>query len=269
MEHILDEENRRLADYIYNDLNPEELVAFEREMSNDPELSETYVLNKQVIDYLRAKIQLEELRSDPHLENAEKLADMAFENVSDVETQPQVIPVDRKRKKIRSLTFATAIAASVAILITLGIPSRIDQDLLYDRYYEPLEASDYSQRGVSNVAYGNIAMGINNYLDGDYGQSIEQFSQLDPDPNLQSEVQFFSALSYQGLGQYENAQKIFESLLNKDSRYHLETLWYLALCCMKAGEFDEADLYLGQLEKYDGMYQKDAQSLRKKIRRLK
>ena len=268
MEHKLDN-NRRLADYLYNDLSPEELVEFEGEISADPELSEAYELNKQVKDYLQTKIQLEEMRSDPMLEDAENLANMAFDMVSDDKEQHQAIPIDRKRSRIRSLTFAAAIAASVAILITLGIPSLMNQDQLYDRYYEPLEASDYSQRGEPNVEYGSIALGINSYLDRNYGQSIELFSQLDSDPTFQSEVQFFSALSHLGLGQFENAQKQFESLINSDSRYHLETLWYLSLCCIKAGEFDEADTYLGQLENYDGMYQMDARSLRKKLRRLK
>ena len=262
--------SRRLTDYIYNDLSPEELVEFEREISMDPELSDTYEINKQVKDYLQTKIQLEEMRSDPMLEEAEKWANMAFDVVSgEAEQHLDAIPVDRKRNKIRSLTFGLAIAAGFAILITLGIPSYIDQDQLYDRYYEPLAASDYSQRGESNLAYGSIAVGINSYLDGNYAQSIEQFSQLDTDPVFQTEAQFFSALSQLGLGQYENAQKLFESLINSDSRYHLETLWYLSLCCMKAGEIDEAYTYLGQLEQYEGMYQRDAQSLRKKLRRLK
>jgi hypothetical protein len=269
MEHKLGDENRRLADYIYNDLSPEKLVEFEMELSRNPELSETYVLNKSVIDYLRAKIQLEEMRSDPQLEDAEKLADMVFENASDDLDQQPAIPIDRKRNKIRSLTFAAAIAAGVAILITLGVPSFMDQDLLFDRYYEPLEASDYSQRGVANAAYANLAMGISSYLDGSYKQSIEQFSQLESEPAFQAEVQFFSALSHLGLGQYENAQKLFESLISSDNRYHLETLWYMSLCCMKAGEFDDAYTYLGELEKYEGMYQKDSQSLRRKLRRLK
>ncbi len=116
MEHRLDN-SRRLADYIYNDLSPEELVEFEREISGDPVLSDAYELNKQVKDYLQTKIQLEEMRSDPMLEDAEKLANMAFDMVSGEEEQHQeAIPIDRKRKRIRSLTFAAAIAASVAIL---------------------------------------------------------------------------------------------------------------------------------------------------------
>ena len=78
MEHNY-KRNRRLADYIYNDLSPEEQVEFEMELSNDPELSEYYELNTQVKEYLQTKIQLEEMRSDPMLEDAEKLADLAFQ----------------------------------------------------------------------------------------------------------------------------------------------------------------------------------------------
>lgn len=281
MEHKLDKENRRLADYLYKDLNPEEVVEFEWELSNDPELAESYKLNKQVADYLRAKIQLEELRSDPMLEDAEHLADLAFDLPSEGESLENslenslegvpkpVIPVDHRKNRIRNLTFAAAIAASVAILLTLGIPSGLDQDVLYDRYYMPLEASDYAQRGEANEAYRDIAMGINKYLDGNYDESIEQFRLLAADPVFQAEVQFFTALSHMGLRQYMNAQNIFESLIFSDSRYHPEALWYLSLCCLKAGEIEQASQYLGQLVSYDGMYQKDAQSLRKKIRRLK
>ena len=289
MEHKLDKGNRRLADYIYKDMNPEEIVEFERELSNDPQLSESYQLNKQVSDYLRTKIQLEEMRSDPMLEDAERLADLAFDMPYEGETPEKsveksveesveesdegilnpLISEEGRKNRVRILTFAAAIAAGLAILLTLGIPSRLDQDLLYDRYYLPLEASDYSQRGEASEAYMDIAMGINNYLDGNYVESIEQFRQLASDPLLRSEVLFFSALSHMGLGQYKNAQNIFKSLIISDSRYHLETLWYLSLCCLKAGEFDQASQYLGQLEAFDGMYQKDAQILRKKLRRLK
>ena len=251
MEHNYDK-HRRLADYIYKDMNPEEIVEFERELSNDPQLSESYQLNKQVSDYLRTKIQLEEMRSDPMLEDAERLADLAFDMPYEGESPEKsdegilnpLISEEGRKNRVRILTFAAAIAAGLAILLTLGIPSRLDQDLLYDRYYLPLEASDYSQRGEASEAYMDIAMGINNYLDGNYVESIEQFRQLASDPLLRSEVLFFSALSHMGLGQYKNAQNIFKSLIISDSRYHMETLWYLSLCCLKAGEFDQASQYL-------------------------
>lgn len=268
MEHNY-KRNRRLADYIYNDLSPEEQVEFEMDISNDPELSEYYELNTQVKKYLQAKIQLEEMRSDPMVEDAERLADLAFETESSVPESREPIPIGRKSSRVRKLTIPTAIAASIAILIAIGMQSRFGPDRLYDRYYVALEASDYSQRGASNQAYGNLAIGINSYLDGNYTQTIEQFARLAPDPVYQTEVQYFTALSHMGLEQFEHAQNLFKILNSGDNRYHLETLWYLSLCCLKIGEFDQADQYLGLLENYEGMYQKDAQSLRKKLRRLK
>ena len=268
MEHNYDK-NRRLADYIYNDLSPEAQVEFEMELSENPQLSEYYELNTQVKEYLQAKIQLEEMKSDPLLEDAEKLADLAFDTESGMPDGRETISISRKSNRVRNLTITTAIAACIAILLAIAVPSQVNPDRLYDRYYVALAASDYSQRGESNEVYRDIALGINSYLDGNYTQAIEQFAGLAPDPIYQTEVQYFSALSHMGLEQFEQAQNLFDALNSGDNRYHLETLWYLSLCCLKTGDFDQADQYLEQLEKYQGMYQKDALSLRKNLRRLK
>lgn len=267
MEHKRDRK-RRLADYIYNDMSPEEVVEMEGEISQDPQFSETYQLNMEVKDYLQAKIQLEEMRSDPQLEDAERLADMAFE--SDAPTEVDHKPIPRPgRNRIRNMVFVSAVAASVTILVAVGlVPSIMDQDRLFDRYYTPIEASDYSQRGGANEIYRDVAMGINQYVEGNYRQSIDQFSKLVSDPTIQSEVQFFTALSYLGLGEYRSAENILQSSLDGANRYQAETLWYQSLCLLKTGEFEKADAVLGQLELYDGLYQKDSQTLRKKLRRF-
>jgi len=261
---------RRVADYIYNDLSPEEFVEIEREISMDPQLSESYRLNMQVKDYLQAKLQLEEMRSDPQLENAEMLADVEFDSESRDEQHHELNPVSQSGRRIRNITFAAAIAAAVTIIIAVGIiPSNMDQDRLFDRYYEPMEASDYSQRGEPNEIYRDIANGINNYIDGNYRQSIDQFSELASDPAIRSEVHFFTGLSFLGLGQYQHAQNNLELVVDGNSRYQAETLWYLSLCYLKTGEFEKATVLLGQLEIYDGMYKEDAQTLRKRLRRFK
>ena len=261
--------HRRLADYIYDDLSPEEIVEMETEISRDPQLSESYRLNRQVKDYLQAKIQLEEMRSDPLLEDAEKLADMAFELESMDKKESVTIPFGRKKNRVRILAFTAAIAASVAIIIAIGLPFTLDQDRLFDSYYLPIEASDYSQRGLADEMYRDIAKGINNYMDGNYTQSMEQFNSLASISGFRPEVHFFTGLSYLGLGQYKDAQNSLELVLDGSSRYLPETLWYLSLSHLKTGELEKANELLGQLEEYDGMYKQDAQSLRKKLRRLK
>lgn len=268
MERKLDRD-RRLADYIYNDLSAEEVAEMERELSRDPELSESYLLHAQVKEYLQTKLQLEEMRSDPQLEEAEKLAAMAFETESHPEKEPVSIPSGRQSKRVRNLIVVTAIAAGLAILIAFGIlPSGLNPDRLYDRYYAPLAATDYLQRGGDQEIYKDIARGINHYLDGNYSRSLVQFGMLASDPTVRTEVQFFTALSYLGLGQYEPAQSLLESVVNADSRYQAEALWYLSLQYLKTGNFNQADSLLAHLALYDGLYQKDAHALRKKLRRL-
>ncbi len=269
MEHRLDR-NRKLADYIYNDLDPEEIVEFEREISNDPQLSESYRLNMQVKDYLQAKVQLEEMRSDPQLESAERLANMAFEFEPHDKEGPISIPIDTKRNRFRNMSFVAAIAATVTIIIAVGIiPSDINQDRLFDRYYHPYEASDYTQRSSSNGTYGDIAEGINTYSEEKYNQSIRLFNGIASDAAIRSEVNFYTGLSYLGLGQYIQAQNVLELIVDGSNRYQAETLWYLSLCYLKDGEFEKATTRLEQLETYAGMYKEDAQTLLKKLRRFK
>lgn len=261
--------NRILADYLYNDLDPVEREVLEREMQKNPDFYKSYQLSVEVKDYLLAKIQLEEMRSDPMLENAEKLADLAFDVENHDEEEKATISIGT-RKRNRKIAYALAIAATVAIILSFGIfPASIDQDRLFDRYYEPIEASDFTQRGESNDLYGEIARGINYYVDGDYSQSINQFSDLASNPAIRSEVLFFTALSHLGLGQYQQAQSILEALVDSEIRYQAETLWYLSLSYLKSGELEKSNAYLGQLEIYDGMYKQDAQALGKKLRRFK
>ena len=269
MEQKLDR-NRRLADYIYDDLNPEEIVEMEGEISKDPQLSESYRLNMQVKDYLQAKLQLEDMKRDPQLEDADKLADMAFKFDSHNEQSLASIPANHRRKRIRNMALATAIVASVILIISVVvIPGSNDQDRLFDRYYEPIEASDYRQRGQLNEIYDDVAEGINHYMEGNFNQSIRLFNELISDPTIRPEVEFFTGLSYLGLGQFQRAKNILEIIIDGNSRYLPEAMWYLCLCYLKTGEVEKSVALLGQLKSYDGMYKEDAQSLLKKLRRAR
>jgi hypothetical protein len=155
--------NRKLADYIYNDLSAEETLEMEREISDDPQWADSYRLNVEVKEYLQAKLQLEEMRSDPQLEDAQQLADLAFASEPDrTEVEQPTISrsranVPRKRRTLR-LTMVTALAASIALVLAFGIlPSQLNEDRMFDRFYEPYAASDFQQRGNVQV-YKEVAV---------------------------------------------------------------------------------------------------------------
>ncbi len=261
--------NRKLADYIYKDLKVKEVVEMENAISSDPQWSDSYRLNVEVKDYLQSKLQLEEMREDPELEDAERLADLAFDTLAHKSPVKEIKPRASKRNPSRRMFYATALAASVAIIIAIGIlPPKLNEGGLFDRYYEPYAASNNYQRGEDNELYRDIGVGIDHYREGSYQQSIDQFRKLGANPAIQWEVQLYSGLSHIGLGQYQAAQTHFESILTGEYRYQAETLWYLSLCYLKTGEFEQALSHLQQLGAYDGLYKKDAQVLRRKIRRL-
>lgn len=260
----------RLASYIYDDLRPEEIVEFERELCEDPELSESYRMNVKVKDYLKAKIQLEEMKSDPMLEEAERLAGLAFESDPGEEEIPAARHNDVSGLIRPGFIYSTAIAASIAILIALKFFMPFTStDRLFQVYYEPLDASDYSQRGETNDLALSLSEAIGEYNQGNYERSGLLLSQLGSDDEIQPDIQLFGGLNYMGLEQYVIARGILEDYIKNNTRFIPEATWYLGLCCMKTGDVDEAREHLSQLDAFDGMYKEDAQALVRKLRRMK
>ena len=259
MEHY-SANSRKLADYIYDDLGPEEIVEMENEILEDPELSESYRINMKVKDYLKAKVQLEEMRLNPTLEEAERLAEMAFDTKS-----------GHHKKRSTLIMLSSGIAAAAAILITILVfTSSTDPDRLFQQYYIPLAASDYIQRGTVSDHYPEVVEGINSYRSGNYQESILLFHKLqDSDPGVQTDIQFFTGLSHMGLKHYKDAEEIFKVFIDNHTRYRPEAIWYLSLCYLQTGNIENAMLLLNQLENYDGMYKTDAQILGKKLRRIR
>lgn len=260
----------RLADYIFDDMDPGERERIEKEIREDPEISESHDLNVKVKDYLKAKIRLEEMRSDPGLDEAEKLADQADDNQEVIREPEGNKSTGRSWVRGRRLIFTAAIAASVAALVLVGIyrPFTTSERLFRD-YYEPLDASGYSQRGEVNALYQDLSEGINSYANGNFNEAKLIFDRLGSVYRDQPEVQFFRGLTYIGLKQYQYAKVTLEDYIYNNSRYLPEAIWYLSLCCLKTGDLKEAEDLLIRMNAYEGMYKKDAQALWRKLQRIR
>ncbi len=260
----------RLTNYIYNDLAPEEIVEIEQELLEDPELSESYRMNVKIKDYLKAKVQLEEMKADPMLEEAERLAGLAFESDSGEKGKAPAWHNGISGLIRPRFIYSTAIAATIAMLIAIRFFTPFTTtDRLFQVYYETLDASDYLQRG-ENIGFNlSLSEAISEYGKGKYERSGLLLSQLGSDPESQPEVQLFTGLNYMGLEQYVIARGILEDYIENNTRFIPEATWYLGLCCMKTGDVDEAREHLTQLDAFDGMYKEDAQTLVRKLRRMK
>jgi tetratricopeptide (TPR) repeat protein len=259
----------KLANYLYNDMDPEEIIEFEEEMSENPELLESFRMNTKVKEYLEAKVQLEEMKADPSFEEAERLADLAF---TDQTAEPEI---QRKSHTVsgtsrRRYIFLSAVAATIALVVLIRILNPFaNTDRLYQAYYTPMDAPDFNQRGEHNDLYQYISDGIVSYNQGDYEKSVLVFNQLNDRGVHHPEVQLFRGLSNIGLEQYAVAREILQQYIESNSRYIPEATWYLGLCCLKTGDIEMARLLFDNLDAYEGLYKEDAQLLVRKLRRVK
>lgn len=259
----------RMANYIYKDMSKEEIEEMDREISRDPELAESLGLNLKVKEYLKAKIGLEEMRSDPLLGEAEKLADTALSKKSFQEadgSEKETGKSEHKRKYIGYISLAAAVIL-VLFVIRLLVPFT-DKDRLYQSYYEPLQASSYIQRNTGPLPLSGFEDGIRSYMNGDYPNSIKILSGVENARDSNPAIRLFLGLSYMGLEQYETAGVVLEDLINSSSQYVPEGLWYLGLCYLKTGDIERSREMLSRLEAFDGFYKKDSQALLRKLRRI-
>ena len=249
----------KLADYIFSDLVPEEIQEIETRIKENPDLSESYHLQTQVKDYLQAKIQLEDMRLDPDLDEAERLAETGV-----LAEFPE--EATRSRKWLR---YIPAVAAAIAILMVVRIWVPNNPDRLFQTYYQPLDAADYSQRSETVNQYPRLTPGIQLYNNRDYDQSLLHFDKLNTEMGGLAEIQLFQALNYMGLEQYENASGALVSYVDNQIRYLPEALWYLTLCYVKTGEYMKALDSVSGLKAYGGQYGEQARQLERKLRRIR
>jgi hypothetical protein len=250
----------KLASYLFNDLEPEEIKEMDRQMADDQELAESYRLQVQVRDYLKARIQLEEIRSDPMLEEAESLAEHAFRKEKE--------PGAGRQREWSGYIPAAAAVVLVLLVIRIWVPVW-NPDRLYHRYYEPLSAADYTQRNEAGIPDTYLSGGIQSYNKGQYERSLFLLQQVGNDPAYIPDVMLFRALDHMGLEQYPAARDLLEDYLKNPTRYLPEATWYLSLCYLKTGEYEKARENLIQLEEYEGFYQDQAVDLVKKLRRIR
>jgi tetratricopeptide (TPR) repeat protein len=259
----------KLADYLYQDLDAGESLEFENKISEDPELHETYHLNVKVRDYLKAKIRLEEMRSDPMLGEAEKLAELAFQK--DPPAGEPKHPGSASGKVLRTrLMYIPAVAAIYIILlaIRLFIPANMP-DILFENFYRPLPAADYIQRGEAGVNLSDLSEGIALYNQGAYEESIRVLDRAGSVQGGLPEADLFRGLDYLGLEQYETARDILAEYTENNTGHLPEALWYLSLCYLKTGEYAKSRALITRLEAYDGIYKRNAHVLERKLRRIK
>lgn len=230
----------KIEGYLNQSLSAEQRSDFERQMNTDAEL-------RQEVE--RHRSLHTDLGDTDALEFRKKLVDIG----KGLET-----------KQSRNKWFSWKVAATLLVLVGMSVylllRPKTTQDL-FEAYYSPYPVEDLV-RGNEEMGYDAI---LEDYSNGDYVvamRQLEQLTQNDPDNEL---LKLYLGNSYLNLGREEEAVRVFKGIA-KQSNYHEDAQWYLALTYIKQKEFKNAAERLNWLVNYDGVHKKNASDILNKIR---
>lgn len=176
----------------------------------------------------------------------------------------------RKRKKNRGLIFILPAAIlCLSAIVIIPFPRREISDVLFEKFYEPLDASDGTRRGMSMKEQAIImSEGISLYLDDRYDTAIDYFLKHKPqmDTIFDGWISLFVGLSYIGLGDCHEAIRYLEPVVLEGRVMWPEASWYLGLCYVKVGEFDKAKTHIRNVASFPGMFGKRAKKLYNRLK---
>ncbi|WP_103068342.1 tetratricopeptide repeat protein [Aquimarina sediminis] len=266
----------QIETYLSGLMNDSEKEAFELKMASDPKLDEEIQIHRSVASAIGEKEWVLQKEGD-NREEIDKIKNLKRGKVySEIEKKIQEVgsqysdESERKKKNIL-FYYIGAIAAVIAILLLVQYfdNSPTTTETLYVEYCDWSELpSLVMQSDVNN----EIEEGERLFTNKHYEEAIIVFSQI---VNRQAEDNVIDnrahALSYLGasyleIGDYQNALKTFDSLLQKDFLDSSKGYWYKALVYIKMGDKEKAKKELLLTLKKETNYNYDkAKELLKKL----
>jgi len=219
--------------YLDNELLPGERKRFEKKLKENQELAiETHLRGK--VNQAIKDIELVKSIAMAHDEYT-RIYEAGADQVKSKESK--TIQLYSKR---RSHWMA---AASVFILI--GISSCLYlanreplEKRLYSSFYEPLQENQSHSLLVNSSGLNEAKK---KYQEKDYYDALIIFNNLPENINIQTEKDFYIALSLMEMNSCDEAIKIFTGIMNnKKFQYLPQTYWYLGLCYLNTNQKDKA-----------------------------
>ena len=265
----LEEYSRRIAHYIYDDMESGDRALFEAELEGNEELADEYRRQVHAVKYLKARTRLDEYFNEPDMEEADRLVDEFFREKEAAESGSVESPVNPSRRKSLKYILYPLIAAAAIVGGVLIFNTSITGDLnerLYKQYYAPWTDAGLISRGSESAFTTEFNSALNLYFAGDYLKAGSEFEKLaDRDPS-HAESALFLSLSKMGTENYMESAELLESFLNRFDTYQPEAKWYLSLCYLKLDQPEKAIALLNDLADLDGKYGHDSQKMLQSLR---
>lgn len=241
------EKDTLIHKYFENTLSPEERDFFDKLIKEDSDFQEQLKFEKDVKKVIDDKERL-----------------ILKSKLKEFETQ---LPKPKSRKN--DLNKFLRIAASIAVLIAAAwyfyaTSFSVSPEELYASNYEIYPNTVYSITRSDTNDTSLERRAFEAYESNELSIAISHFNELSEKSGLDY-IDFYLAQAYLADGQLQSALNLFEKIINEQSDFKTEALWYASLCKLKLNQPKEAIPLLNKLIQI-GVYNKEAAvSLLKKI----
>ena len=140
-------------------------------------------------------------------------------------------------------------AASVILFILIPVSyfstrNNFDPDYLYKKYFTPVSPITLRDGTNHDSIY---CIGVTQLNNRNYLEAINTFNLIPEDHNSVLLVKLYIGNAYMAIGDYKKALEVLTPLLEQDCLFTDEVAWYIALCELKLGQFEEASIHLDQV----------------------
>ena len=180
-------------------------------------------------------------------------------------------PLEEKETKTVFWTFGRLAAAFIGVVLVASLSwmllkdnAATDPQALYEAYYEPYPTTLVTiTRGETDTTL--LARTIEAYESQAYQEASALFEQL-MKVDERDFVRLYAAQVYMNLDEGEQATKLMESLISKNSELKIQATWFQALNYIKLEKYDRSIALLEILAGTQSTYRKKSQELLEKLK---
>ena len=201
--------------YLANELSTEEIISFEKQLSEDQEFATAFEIFKELNQHLENKFGHEQEL---------KVFKKNLNSISAAQFRA------KKSKVVAFKPWQYAIAASVAVLVGLFVFQNINPS--FDDYNNP-EMATFIERGDVNE---NLKLAQDAFNAKNYKAAIPYFEAI-LKVKKSPEIQYFYAVSLLEDNKFQKAETNLSELKSGTSVYKNKATWYLALSKLKQEDY--------------------------------
>ncbi len=232
--------------YLANKLSDTELQSFEEKLEKDTDFKQEFEIYKNLNTSLKSKFENEE--SEIALKKI--LNNLGFQFIK----HPKV----KKQKVILLFNYKSLmIAASIALLVSLFI-FKNGKPVYSD--FSNHNALEIVVRGKNNSAVNKAENAFNSK---NYKEALQQLTILSNTYPNDTEIKLYQGISDLELGNYINAEAIFNNISKGNSTFATTATWYKALTFLKQKEFKKCKEVLKTIPKSSDKYSQAKKLLKK------